>query len=76
MKVAIALLLAFAAAAIVFGAHADFTREVAPLLQSRCVGCHGAQQQMGGLRLDSREAALLGATPARLSSRARVRKAR
>ena len=60
MNGAIPPLLALAGAAIVFGAQADFTRDVAPLLQSRCIGCHGAQQQMGGLRLDSREAALLG----------------
>ena len=56
----ICLLLAFVGAAILCRAQVDFTRDVAPLLQSRCAGCHGAHQQMGGLRLDSREAALLG----------------
>ena len=45
---------------MLFGAQVDYTRDVAPVLQSRCSGCHGAQQQMGGLRLDSREAALRG----------------
>ena len=60
MKVAITPLLAFAGAMTLCGAEVDFTREVAPILQSRCSGCHGAQQKMGGLRLDSREAALLG----------------
>jgi hypothetical protein len=38
----------------------EFTREVEPLLRERCLGCHGAQQQMSGLRLDSRQAALRG----------------
>src|SRR5438128_682428 len=60
MKVAISPLLAFAWAAMLCGAEVDFTRDVAPLLQSHCSGCHGAQQQMGGLRLDSREAAMRG----------------
>ena len=35
-----------------------FTRDVQPLLERRCSMCHGAQQQMSGLRLDSKEAAL------------------
>jgi hypothetical protein len=38
----------------------DFARDVEPLLTKRCYVCHGAQQQMSGLRLDSREAALKG----------------
>ena len=38
----------------------EFARDVEPLLRERCQGCHGAQQQMSGLRLDSREAALRG----------------
>ena len=37
-----------------------FEREIRPLLSERCVGCHGAKQQSGGLRLDSREAILRG----------------
>src|SRR6266571_502237 len=37
----------------------DFARDVAPLL-ARCHRCHGSQQQMNGLRLDLREAALQG----------------
>ena len=57
---AICPLLAFAVPAMLCRAQVEFTRDVAPLLQSRCSGCHGAQQQMGGLRLDSREAALVG----------------
>ena len=38
----------------------DFARDIEPLLTKRCVVCHGAQQQMSGLRLDQRDAALKG----------------
>ncbi len=31
----------------------DFARDVAPVLQKRCVFCHGARQPMSGLRLDT-----------------------
>ncbi|MCK6500346.1 MAG: DUF1549 domain-containing protein, partial [Nitrospira sp.] len=37
-----------------------FHTAVEPLLQSRCVSCHGPEKQKGNLRLDSREAALRG----------------
>src|SRR5205814_3312424 len=40
----------------------DFAAEVQPIFETRCQGCHGAQQQMGGLRLDSGDAALKGGT--------------
>jgi mono/diheme cytochrome c family protein len=36
----------------------DFAREVKPLLARRCFACHGPNTSEGGLRLDSREAAL------------------
>ena len=35
-----------------------FIDKVKPLLDSRCVSCHGPDKVKGGLRLDSREAAL------------------
>jgi len=38
----------------------DFQKEVLPLLQSRCVECHGPDKQKGKLRLDTLEAALKG----------------
>ncbi len=38
----------------------DFAREVAPLLQGRCLGCHSADKHKGGLRLDSRAGLLKG----------------
>jgi hypothetical protein len=37
-----------------------FLAEVRPLLASRCWSCHGPDKTEGGLRLDSREAALTG----------------
>ncbi len=54
---------------VLFGVavHADdqvatqhFVNKVKPLLDLRCVSCHGAEKQKGGLRLDSRAAALKG----------------
>jgi Protein of unknown function (DUF1553)/Protein of unknown function (DUF1549)/Planctomycete cytochrome C len=38
----------------------EFARDIEPLLQKRCLLCHGAQQQMNGLRLDQKEGALKG----------------
>ncbi|MBL8222443.1 MAG: hypothetical protein JNL62_24610 [Bryobacterales bacterium] len=38
----------------------DFGKQVEPLLRSKCVACHGAAQQISGLRLDSRAGALAG----------------
>ena len=38
----------------------DFQKEILPVLQQRCIECHGADKQKGKLRLDSKEAALKG----------------
>ena len=38
----------------------DYARDIEPILHERCYLCHGAQQQMSGLRLDGRESALKG----------------
>ena len=38
----------------------DFERDVQPVFRKRCSGCHGAAQQLSGLRLDDREAAMKG----------------
>src|SRR5713226_1788649 len=40
----------------------DFARDIQPIFESRCQGCHGPQQQMAGLRLDSGDAVLKGGT--------------
>ncbi len=39
---------------------AFFERRVRPVLAAHCISCHGARQQKGGLRLDSRAALLRG----------------
>ena len=33
----------------------DFTAQIAPILVSRCIECHGPEEQEGDLRLDARE---------------------
>jgi len=38
----------------------DFEKSIRPILKSYCVGCHGLKKQEGGLRLDHRDAAVLG----------------
>ena len=38
----------------------EFERDVAPIFAQKCEACHGSSQQMSGLRLDSRAAALKG----------------
>jgi mono/diheme cytochrome c family protein len=40
----------------------DFARDIQPIFQNSCVECHGTQKQKGGLRLDSRAAAMKGGT--------------
>ena len=48
----IAVLLAIPAGA------ADYAADVQPVLAKACYSCHGPKQQMAGLRLDVRSAAL------------------
>ena len=38
----------------------DFVRDVKPILEANCLGCHGKKQQQSGLRLDKRQNALRG----------------
>ena len=38
----------------------EFRRDIEPILKEKCQSCHGAEQQLSGLRLDSRSAALNG----------------
>ena len=54
MKTTIFLFLAASALAV------DFDKEIRPLLQERCVECHGAKKQKGELRLDAKPYALKG----------------
>ncbi|MDA1314570.1 MAG: PSD1 and planctomycete cytochrome C domain-containing protein [Acidobacteria bacterium] len=53
---AILVLLAWTSAS----AAVEFERDIQPLLQRSCHGCHGEAQQMGQLRLDSKAAAFRG----------------
>ena len=41
-------------------AAADFASDIEPIFHKRCYGCHGPSQQMNGLRLDQKDAALEG----------------
>ena len=54
------ILCAFSSLAATGPPSVTFTRDVMPVLQKNCQGCHGPQQQLSGLRLDSRAAALRG----------------
>ena len=38
----------------------DFERDILPIFEKSCFACHGATQQMLGLRLDAKRAALVG----------------
>jgi len=38
----------------------DFERDVQPILKKSCNGCHGAAQQLGGLRLDAKTTTFTG----------------
>jgi len=38
----------------------DFEKEIRPVLQSRCVECHGTAEQNGDLRLDAKQFAMAG----------------
>jgi pimeloyl-ACP methyl ester carboxylesterase len=38
----------------------DFARDIQPLFERSCVGCHGGKRPKGGFTLDSREALLKG----------------
>ena len=51
-----------AAPAAAGGGSPDFARDIQPIFAASCVECHGATKQKGGLRLDSRAAAMNGGT--------------
>ena len=44
----------------------EFARDVYPIFEGSCHSCHGSQQQLGGLRLDSRQSALAGGQSGRV----------
>src|SRR5215469_12353895 len=41
----------------------DCQRDVQPIFQAHCIGCHGPSQQMDGLRLDRRSSVFRAAFP-------------
>src|SRR6266481_5995878 len=49
-----------AQAAGVASAKVDFLKQIQPILESSCYGCHGPKKQMAGLRFDEKSAALAG----------------
>ncbi|MFN7922707.1 MAG: SUMF1/EgtB/PvdO family nonheme iron enzyme [Bryobacteraceae bacterium] len=55
--------LALALAPLCALAAVDFKRDVAPLLEQTCVGCHGPAKADGGLRVDSPERIRSAITP-------------
>src|SRR4051794_2640215 len=65
----ITILLAGASLLAQSPAKVDFARDVQPLFRDHCIECHGAAQQMRGLRLDRRRDAMpnrVGANGARI----------
>lgn len=56
----IALAAGVSASSICGGSPVDFARDVRPLLNQHCAGCHGGVKQKGGLRLTNRTQALQG----------------
>ena len=59
-----ALVLAIVGTAWPALAEVDFREQVFPILQRSCIGCHGPDQQLRGLRLDAR-ASVVGASAPR-----------
>ena len=57
---ALAFLAAFTPLSAQQVAKIDFERDIKPVLDKSCAGCHGAKAQMGGLRLDARNTAMSG----------------
>ncbi|MDQ6665690.1 MAG: hypothetical protein M3Z23_15025, partial [Acidobacteriota bacterium] len=45
---------------IVSAAPVDFVKDVQPIFQKSCYGCHGPKNQMARLRLDSKALAMAG----------------
>src|SRR4051794_15504701 len=62
MRIAAAVLISVSATAFAVRAadKIDFATEVKPILESACLSCHGGDKPKGGLRLDTRAAAIKG----------------
>ncbi len=61
---ALALLVGWVSTGTALGAQlqspVDYARDVRPILKERCYGCHGAEKQKSGYRLDVRDLAIRG----------------
>jgi ankyrin repeat protein len=53
------LLLLLLTFALLHASEIDFNRDVKPILRTKCYSCHGPSQQMGSLRLDQKERAMV-----------------
>src|SRR5579872_3820213 len=40
----------------------DFQRDIQPIFEANCYGCHGPNTQLSGFRLDVKQAAMVGGT--------------
>jgi hypothetical protein len=58
MRLVIRILLTATTMIGLASAAVDYSRDVQPILQKRCYGCHGPAQQMSNLRLDRRAIAM------------------
>src|ERR1700689_4528817 len=38
----------------------DFTKDIQPIMESRCQKCHGPEKQKGGWRVDRKDVAMTG----------------
>ncbi|MBM3764127.1 MAG: hypothetical protein FJW32_01940 [Acidobacteria bacterium] len=45
---------------LLLAAAVDYAKDIKPLFAEKCSACHGAESRMGALRLDNKEAALIG----------------
>lgn len=59
-RIGILPLLIGAVAAAAAAEPIDFDSQIRPILENRCTSCHGSENQKSGLRLDHKEAAMLG----------------
>ncbi len=57
------MLLALPVFAVLLEARVNFQRDVRPILAVHCVRCHGAKLAAKGLRLHSKERAMMAITP-------------
>jgi mono/diheme cytochrome c family protein len=60
MLTAMRFLLLFVLAMSGWAQTVDYSKDIQPIFTKRCAGCHGAAQQMSGLRLDSPSAVIKG----------------